>query len=188
MRYKSWPYYKDWGVIFGKDRATGEGGNDWCAAAQKINKENKGKTQTSHEDDYVPNVAHISEDFDDDFMSACRGESASSPIKMHAKKTGGKKRNREGTEIDDKMVEMMSTYFERHTGAVEKLVEKLGVDESASMRKKVFDALDGMGIYELAQKLKVATVLWEKKDFEIFFTTTEANRQQLVWMILDGSY
>lgn len=24
MRFKSWPYYKDWVIIFGKDRATGE--------------------------------------------------------------------------------------------------------------------------------------------------------------------
>lgn len=24
MRCKSWPYYKDWVTIFGKDRATGE--------------------------------------------------------------------------------------------------------------------------------------------------------------------
>lgn len=83
---------------------------------------------------------------------------------------------------------MMSKFFDQHNGHLEKLVDKLGSDESASMRKKVFDALDSMGDFTLANKLKVATVLCEKKDFEIFFTTTEENRQQLVWMILDGTY
>lgn len=29
MRYKSWPYYKDWEVIFGKDRAQGDTSQVW---------------------------------------------------------------------------------------------------------------------------------------------------------------
>lgn len=32
--------------------------------------------------------------------------------------------------------------FDRHTGKLEKLVEKLGADGSASMRNKAFYALD----------------------------------------------
>lgn len=28
MRYKSWPYYEDWKIIFGKDRATGDTADD----------------------------------------------------------------------------------------------------------------------------------------------------------------
>lgn len=120
-------------------------------------------------------------------MFACRGESASSPPKSGKKQTN-KKRAREIEEVDGKMVEMMSSFFERHNGHLEKLVDKMGCDGTASMRKKVFDAVDNVGQFNLVDKLKVATVLWEKKDFEIFFTTTEENRQQLVWMILDGSY
>lgn len=50
------------------------------------------------------------------------------------------------------MVDMMSTLSDRHTGKLEKLVEKLGADESASMRNKVFDALDDIGMAQHPSK------------------------------------
>lgn len=187
MRHKSWPYYKDWITIFGKDRATGESGSGWTDAAHRLARGDKGKSPIPTSDDYIPYMGHINSEFDDSDMSACRGESACSPTKS-TKKTTTKKRPRQNDEMEFKMVDMMSKFFDQHNAHLEKLVNKLGSDESASQRKKVFDALDGMGQFSLSNKLKVATALCEKKDFEIFFTTTEDNRQQLVWMILDGSY
>lgn len=187
MRHKSWPFYNDWCVIFGKDRATGHDGQDWGDASHKIHNHDRGKTPTTQSDCYVPYTGAMNSEFEDDFMSACRGESACSPTNA-GKKKNNKKRARETEEIEGKMVDMMSNFFERHSGQLEKLVEKMGADESAAMRKKVFDALDNMGDFSLVDKLKVATVLWEKKDFEIFFTTSDANRHELVFMILAGSY
>lgn len=187
MRHKSWPFYKDWCVIFGKDRATGGVSQDCGDATQKILNPDKGKAPISNSDCYVPYNIPTNEEFEDDFMSACRGESACSPTKS-SKKKNNKKRGRDHEEMDGKMVDMMSNFFEQHNSQLEKLVEKMGADESASMRKKVFDALDDLGDFSLVDKLKVATVLWEKKDFEIFFTTTNVNCKQLVWTILDGSY
>lgn len=36
MRYKSWPYFNDWGEIFGNDRATGDRSVSFTADVQEI--------------------------------------------------------------------------------------------------------------------------------------------------------
>lgn len=49
MRCKSWPYYKDWVIIFGKDRATGESG----VQHSNLGTEPSGSKYKAHGNNYV---------------------------------------------------------------------------------------------------------------------------------------
>ncbi|KAG8375075.1 hypothetical protein BUALT_Bualt10G0062500 [Buddleja alternifolia] len=83
MRHKSWPLYKDWCEIFGKDRATGENGeafaeelnnadlaqsmSECCggsSASQKSKSSRKRKTTDDDYDSFMPTLAAFCDKFD----------------------------------------------------------------------------------------------------------------------------
>lgn len=184
MRLKAWPYYKDWSIIFGKDRAQGDKGSHFGDAVNNVL--NAGSTPTPISPDNVPNAGQIPSDNESDFMSACRGESATSPSKPKAKNPN--KRHRVDIAVEGKMVDMMNKFIETSEARWEKIVHKLGFDDGSTMRKKVFDELDTIPRLSMGDKMKVTSAICDKKDFEIFFSTSEENRDMLIKAILDGVY
>ncbi|GFP91761.1 hypothetical protein PHJA_001320100 [Phtheirospermum japonicum] len=58
MRFKSWPYFHDWGEIFGKDRATGEHTEDLVEAVNEVLKDNE------------PNGPEMGENFEQMFQNS----------------------------------------------------------------------------------------------------------------------
>lgn len=135
----------------------------------------------------VPAALIHSED-ESDFLSACRGESASSPTKK--KKKLPTKRARAEAELDGSMVNMMIAFFEKTDAKLDKLVDKMASDEleHASMRNKVFNSLDDLHHLSMTDKMKVTSAIYDRKDFKIFLITTAENRGMLSRLILAGEY
>lgn len=194
MRYKAWPYYKDWSLIFGKDRATGDGAENNDNALHEVLTSGKGKKPMSTSGDYIPTPTptptpthtHIQSDDESDFMSPCHGDSASSPNKTKTKNP--KKRSKLDKGVEVKMMNLMSTWFDKTDTKLGDLVCKMGYDDVSYMKKKVFESLDELGELSMDDRMKVTTVICQKNDFEIFFSTSMDNRKELVQMILDGRY
>lgn len=90
--------------------------------------------------------------------------------------------------VEGKMVDMMSSFFEKTNNKLGDLVCKMGYDDVSYMKKKVFESLEEMPGLSMDERMKVTTVICQKNDFEIFFTTTMENRKELVHMILHGTY
>lgn len=142
MRLKYWPFFVDWGIIFGKDRATGGRGSHFGDAV--IGVLNGGMRQERITPDNTPETVravtqNLSDD-ESDFMSACRGESATSPTKH--KKTTPNKRARIEVQVEGQMVDMLKNFIEKSDARWDKIVEKLGIEDESATRKKVFDALE----------------------------------------------
>lgn len=121
-------------------------------------------------------------------MSACRGESASSPSKKRKKLPT--KRPRVEVVPEGSMVNMMTNFFEKTDAKLDKLVDKMASDEleHASMRNKVFNSLIDLHHLTMTDKMKVTLAICDRKDFEIFLTTSTENRATLIRMILGGEY
>lgn len=188
MRYKAWPFCKDWSIIFGKDRAQGDVVENIEDAFFEVLSTGKGKKTVSISGDYIPTPPPTQTHFDDesDFVSPCQADSVSSPNK--SKKKNPKKKARMESGVEGKMVDMMSSFFEKTNNKLGDLVCKMGYDDVSYMKKKVFESLEEMPGLSMDERMKVTTVICQKNDFEIFFTTTMENRKELVHMILHGTY
>lgn len=174
-------------MIFGKDRATGERGSHFGDAVNKLF--NGGTTPNPNQSDNVRTPTQIPSDDESDFMSACRGESATSPTKT--KKKPPNKRPRVELAMEGKMVDMMNSFIEKADTRWEKIADKLGFDDGSTMRKKVFDALEIFSHLTMGDKMKVTSVIFDKKDFEIFFTTSHENREMLItafWLMSTSGF
>lgn len=187
MRHKQWPYYQEWNVIFGKDRATGDRGNSVGEAVMKLFHGEKGKTDVSTSSDPVPPSGNPT-GYESDDMSACGGESTCSPTKPSKKIN--KKRPRAGSAIlEGTMVDMMSDFFSKTDAKLAQLVDKVGFDECEVLRDKVFEILEGMEELTVEDKVKVSCAICDKKkDLEIFCKRSVETRRVMVKMILEGRY
>lgn len=184
MRLKSWPFYQDWSIIFGKDRATSERGSHFGDAVNAVL--NAGTRPEIVSLDNIRASTQNPSDDESEFMSACRGESATSPSKQ--KKKNPSKRARLEVDVEGKMVDMMKNFIDKSDARWDKVIDKLGFDDGSTTRKKVCDALDEFPHLSMGDKMKVTSVICEKKDFEIFFSTTRANRDMLITAIINGEY
>ncbi|XP_057808003.1 uncharacterized protein LOC131022504 [Salvia miltiorrhiza] len=105
FRYKSWPYYEDWKIIFGKDRATGEEAEDLMEAAhdmyRKIN-----LSPVNDSGDYHVSLEGIFEnEISGDNVSQTFNRDEPTPVEKEAPTSSKKRRRSVG--FDDKFFEAL---------------------------------------------------------------------------------
>ncbi|XP_012850069.1 PREDICTED: uncharacterized protein LOC105969838 [Erythranthe guttata] len=185
MRYKAWPYYKDWLVIFGKDRATGEHAEVYVEAVNDLIGSSKGKEPTSVGGGNV-SLGDASLDGDITSFVSTRGEGATIP--KTTRKT--KKKRACVDDVDLQLVDMMAKLFDKADQKLGRLVKRVGFNFDVSeSRKKVFDALSSFEYLTGEDKLHVTKVLCETgKDMDIFFSVNDEHKELMVAMILQGRY
>lgn len=178
----------DWCAIFGKDRATREGGSHFGDALQQVLHADIGKNPISTSADNGVPVAAMNSDDESDFMSAYRGEIASSLNK----KTKKYPTKRPCVEIaaEGSTVNIMTKFFETSDSKLDKLVDEMAsnVFEHTSVRNKVFNSLKDLHHLTMTDKMKVTSAICDRKDFEIFLTPTPENTDMLIKLIMDGQY
>ncbi|KAL9145721.1 hypothetical protein ABFS82_13G062300 [Erythranthe guttata] len=186
MRYKSWPFYKDWTQVFGKDRATGENAETFTEAINDLVANSKGKEPMSIGDDYIPQLDPLETDTYSQYMTFSRGDEATSG-KTTSKSS---KKRRRVDPLDTSVVDMMANFFEKTEFQLSELVSRMGFEKDVSAaRKKVFDALEMIENLSFEDRLNVTSRICENsKDLDIFFCLTDAHKASMVKMIIDGRY
>lgn len=188
MRGKSFPFYQDWVIIFGKDRATGENSETYVDAVNGLFAIEREKypvspyTATSNSA-----YTHYPSDTESDVKSTKKSHSVSSPPK---KESRPKKRIKQDDAVESVMVDNMSSFLvkiEEHMGD---LVTKLSTGAQATeMRKKILDLLLPIETLTIDEKLQVAGFVYEKKkDLDIIFNIGVEHRAKMCRLILDGKY
>ncbi|KAK6119384.1 hypothetical protein DH2020_046872 [Rehmannia glutinosa] len=164
MRYKSWPYYKDWCEIFGKDRATGENAEGFADALHDVlsgGQDNRG-TAPRAECPQTPNPI----DENDHTSTYNPQTSARSSDKS-------KKKRKQKNQTDARLAD---------------LAKRIGFEQDASSsRKAIYDAPDKMTFLIVETKIAVATQLSNKtNELDIFFALTDENKAVFVKLLLEG--
>lgn len=144
MRYKAWPYYNDWVVIFGKDRATGEKAhsievtinNMMNNLMKKENDKTATPTSTPFEDDVGENNNYS----ESENVSFSAGESnTSSRTKERQKRKRTPSRLNTSVPKDPIMIDMMSKFFTTVHSQMGDLIYEVGHEHDVSVaRKKLF--------------------------------------------------
>ncbi|KAH6771362.1 hypothetical protein C2S52_016165 [Perilla frutescens var. hirtella] len=184
MRSKSWPLYKDWCEIFGKDRTTGEHAETFADVVQDLLQKDEESMHTSTGNDYTQfTSSNQDEEIGDDFMSMSR-EGTSSSTKMKGK---GKKRKSLDS-LDDRFLDLMNVFCEKTDSRMGELVQRIGFEHDASLsRKKVYKALGNMNHLTDEEQIFVAKSLCNNtKDLDLFFSLPDEKKVVMVRMILNG--
>ncbi|KAH6826891.1 hypothetical protein C2S53_016611 [Perilla frutescens var. hirtella] len=177
IRSKSWPLYKDWCEIFGKDRATGEHAETFADVVQDLLQKDEESMHTSTGNDYAQFISsNQDEEIGDDFMSMSR-EGTSSSTKMKGK---GKKR---------KSLDSLDECFcEKNDSKMGDLVQRIGFEHDASLSmKKVYEALGNINHLTDEEQIYVVKSLCNNtKDLDLFFSLPDEKKVVMVRMILNG--
>ncbi|GFQ06440.1 hypothetical protein PHJA_002788000 [Phtheirospermum japonicum] len=182
MRFKTWPYYPDWCVIFGKDnRATRENAVDYVDTVQEI-EANKGK-----EKEPAAEFGCVFEVLDDENeMSVCQPESNDGPEKKRAPK----KRKATSECSSDPFVEAINVFCDKLDARFEDIAQRIGYEYDVSAaRRQVYSELGKVPGLVVRDKLTVAKFLVNKSgDLDLFFSLPDKDKAEMVKMILAGEY
>ncbi|KAG8376055.1 hypothetical protein BUALT_Bualt09G0023800 [Buddleja alternifolia] len=133
MRYKSWPFYREWCDVFGKDRATGEGAEDIAEALGGLmNDENQ-------EGDLMGEEANQQENAGETETTSVNENAGSSS----SKKMGKRKRN--CVDYQGTVVDLLGAFVENTKDKLGDIACSLSLEYDISLKQgKVFKIVENM--------------------------------------------
>ncbi|KAK6160716.1 hypothetical protein DH2020_004097 [Rehmannia glutinosa] len=180
---KSWPFYNDWVMIFGKDRATGEHAEDFTEALNHVL-----NGMSIPQEDTPINLENLSENGEDETEtnSFCQAESTPQ-TSASGKKGKGRKRN--SVDGVDPMYDVMKTFCRNTDSRLGDIAKQIGYEYDISLaRKKVFGVVGGIQGLSLRDKLLVSKLLVKNtEDLELFFSLPDEARAEFARMKLAGN-
>lgn len=174
MRHKSWPYFKDWEVIFGKDRATGDTSGAWQDLLLS-------EARAS-----VPRSATLPRETDEteSVNIGVKSGKASSSLRTCKRKRGS------ALEVQNtKMADMMSSFFTEMNSQIGALVSKVGVEKDVKgQRQNLIKELGNLPfLLSLEDKITVAKKICSNvNDVDIFYGLSDDQRATMVHMVMKG--
>ncbi|KAG8388662.1 hypothetical protein BUALT_Bualt02G0148600 [Buddleja alternifolia] len=187
MRYKTWPLYKDWVEIFGKDRATGECAEGFPDVVEALqNNVNANQTGKDNEDggDYVP-VFNNSQFHEVQSMSFSHANTGGSS------KSASKRKRKVVDENDDRFIDLMSSFCDKTDERMGDISRRIGFEHDTSLsRKAVFEALENLGSsLDMEGMILVShLIVKDTKNMDLFFSLPNDGRKTMVHMILQGKF
>lgn len=179
MRYKSWPFYRDWCEIFVKERIIRENTEDIADAVQEL-ETNKGKEKEAGAEFGCVFEGHD----DENEMSVCQPQSNGTE-----KKQSPKKRKMSDCSSDP-FVTAINVFCDKLDARFEDIAKRIGFEyDISNARRELYAELGRLPGLQVRDKLTVAKFLVNKTgDLDLFFSLPEEDRVEMVKMILAGEY
>lgn len=160
MRYKSWPYYEDWQVLFGKDRANGENAEDILDASNAL-------------DDDITTGDDIGFDDGVSLEDMAENEAASDGISHSVNRRASPipkpKKSKMAAEISG-IKEVLGEIGKKTDERLATLAEGIGYEaQLGKARKGAFEQLGRIGTLSIDDRFDVCEILGKERDkLEIF--------------------
>ena len=178
MRNMSFPYYEDWLILFGKDRATGnmaEGPADSMAALNR-------------EEDTIDNMGNDTHNVD--FLDASMSASGSPSNQAGSSKVGKKRsRNADGVAVGlADMATKFGSFFEKTNLTMEHLATRIGHAKDMSAAKQKINAELLKLPLTSTERLKAATIIvGDDNKVDLFLSyTTDEDKLEWIELLLEG--
>ncbi|KAG8390739.1 hypothetical protein BUALT_Bualt01G0114900 [Buddleja alternifolia] len=187
MRYKTWPLYKDWVEIFGKDRATGEGAEGFADVVEE-------QVHRPH-----VNLAGKENEFGGDYepfdsnpqVDECQSMSFSNANDDGSRKSSNKRKRKVVDENDDRFIDLMTSFCEKTNERLGEISRRIGFEHDASLsRKAVYEALGDLGSsLDMEGMILVSHLIVNNtKNMDLFFSLPKDGRKTMVHMILEEKF
>ncbi|KAL8544655.1 hypothetical protein ACS0TY_005041 [Phlomoides rotata] len=189
MHNKPWPMFNDWAEVFGKDRATGFGGEDVAEAYVDVDEsESPNPTADQGLEEQTEFQDHNQRGKRKTDMKEDQGESNVEYTKKDRVTTTSGKKQKSRSEISESSVTAVFGEFFKSTGErLETIAQRIGYDKDiGTARKQVFGMLEGIQSLTLVDKLDVCEIIGAKIEWlEIFMGLPEDARPVYVHRVLD---
>ncbi|KAG6415957.1 hypothetical protein SASPL_123378 [Salvia splendens] len=189
MRNKSWPFWEDWKSIFGKDRATGVGGEDIEVAAATLQTNRASGSQCNENnylptfEDFLPNQSpNEVEGMENQHSSSAHTEHLVSNTKSHTQK-------RKAPATDDALMDFLGNLHAQTNARLDVIASRIGYEfDIGKARQEVFDKLCDVDGLTLAQRYKLCSILADKPQrMEVFMGMKEHAKLGYLLMLFEES-
>lgn len=186
MRNRAWPFWEDWKIIFGKDRASGSNAEDVMEQVKALySQQNLENTDTIPGEDFGLNNLFTEEGACESLGtnatadSVTAGERAAPLPKRSNKK-------RKGDDGLDRMYTLLHKMHEDANSRLQLLSTRIGYEVDLSQaRKDVFDRLGDIPGLSMDDKFDVCEMLAKEPDrLDIFMGLPEIARYAYVMRVL----
>lgn len=205
MRFKAFPYYRDWEEIFGKDRATGdEAQNLHDAVLDLLHPHSEGVRNDNRDPTLMhkgkkapgepsrgcgPDDHGVIGENDVDFTSTTQGNSEG--CKNKDKKD--KKKRKHGDTIPEPMIAMLGAFLERNNVAIEAVAARIAAKQaevapSLDKDSLVFTTVSGISGLPHDLKIYASFRIIELKKTDLFLGMDEESQATFVQMVLEGKF
>ncbi|KAG8390219.1 hypothetical protein BUALT_Bualt01G0061100 [Buddleja alternifolia] len=187
MRYKTWPLYKDWVEIFGKDRATGEGAEGFAdVVEEQVHRPHVNLADKENElgGDYVPFYSNPQAD-------ECQSMSFSNANDGGSSKSSNKRKRKVVDENDDRFIDLMTSFCDKTNERLGDISRRIGFEHDASLsRKAVYETLGDLGSSLNMEGMILVShlIVNNTKNMDLFFSLPKDGRKTMVHMILEGKF
>ncbi|KAK3211432.1 hypothetical protein Dsin_016138 [Dipteronia sinensis] len=176
LRNKPFPYYEELGIVFGKDRANGQGAMRFFETVEEIGNEDD---RHNDFDPFYPS---------DELNGNANMSSTNTPLMQSSKK--GKKRSRTEDPIIDFLKDSVKEFGYMQTAAsdsIRRLADCFQFEaDGATRRMKVFDELKKIEGITNAQRVKVGQLLvHDQTNIDYFFTLDEEFKLDFLLSLLE---
>ncbi|KAG8377496.1 hypothetical protein BUALT_Bualt08G0039000 [Buddleja alternifolia] len=183
MRHKSWPLYKDWCEIFGKDRATGEDAEGFADIAAGLRANGNGKQQVGTMDEVL--IFHHTEEDGAESIDVSHINSS-----VGAGKSDKSRKRKSSDDCFEGFIDIMKTFCTQTDSRLGAIASRMGFEHDASKcRKTVYESLGRITKLTVDDKLFVSKRLIEDtKNMDLFFSLSDEDASSMVSMIFEGRY
>ncbi|XP_041998810.1 uncharacterized protein LOC121748487 isoform X1 [Salvia splendens] len=191
MRGKSWPFWEDWKIIFGKDRATG-GLAEGVGEAVTSNDVDEPIASIGESGDYYPSFEdflgseHVQPSFTNDVeddTSAQSGQNAAAAVPV-PKKT---KCKRTGSDDDSRLISLIDKLHAETNARLDTLSARIGYEmDLGKFRQAIFPHLENIPELTESQRYDLCDIIGkENSRLEIFTGLPDAKKPGYVMRILE---
>ncbi|KAL1548833.1 hypothetical protein AAHA92_17017 [Salvia divinorum] len=188
LRNKAWPYYDDWKIVFGKDRANGDAAKDTDAAVGQMNVQPLPASTNG-----VGNEYRIS--FDDSFGQTKENdhvspdttdESAFSSAKESGPPARTNKKRKGGDDFEG-LVQVIAKMHDSTNERLKDLANRIGYEfDLTKARKEVFELVGGIPGLTLGQIFDASDFILEKVErLDFFMSLPQVAKQAYVYRALE---
>ncbi|KAI8003217.1 hypothetical protein LOK49_LG08G03415 [Camellia lanceoleosa] len=184
MRNRPFPFYEDWLILFGKDRATGELAEDPADAVAAMEKEDAHATTEEGEQSPVEQFSMNMGDTDYSMSTA-----GNVPNRADSTKTGKKRaRPTEGipTELSE-MAKNLGSFIENTNTTMVEIAHRIGYSHDLSQQRRLVNAELLKLPMSNTQRLMAASMIVKDEDkVDLFFSLDENDKMEWVSLLLEG--
>ncbi|XP_028060687.1 uncharacterized protein LOC114264281 [Camellia sinensis] len=184
MRNRPFPFYEDWLILFGKDRATGELAEDPADAVAAMEKEDANATTEEGEQSPVEQFSMNMGDTDYSMSTA-----GNVPNRADSAKTGKKRaRPTEGipTELSE-MAKNLGSFIENTNTTMVEVAHRIGYSHDLSQQRRLVNAELLKLPMSNTQRLMAASMIVKDEDkVDLFFSLDENDKMEWVSLLLEG--
>ncbi|KAF5933460.1 hypothetical protein HYC85_029631 [Camellia sinensis] len=184
MRNRPFPFYEDWLILFGKDRATGELAEDPADAVAAMEKEDANATTEEGEQSPVEQFSMNMGDTDYSMSTA-----GNVPNRADSVKTGKKRaRPTEGipTELSE-MAKNLGSFIENTNTTMVEIAHRIGYSHDLSQQRRLVNAELLKLPMSNTQRLMAASMIVKDEDkVDLFFSLDENDKMEWVSLLLEG--